>query len=46
MLTSPQLIVRADVTAGSCAEVAVTVSDLPMDAVVPSMSISVRRTVH
>src|SRR5271166_1178577 len=38
MVISPQLMVWADVTAGSCAEFAVTVSDRPMVAVVPSRS--------
>ena len=35
MVRSPQLIVCAEVTAGSCADVAVTVSDAPIVATVP-----------
>ncbi len=43
MVRSPQLIVCAEVTAGSCADVAVTVSDSPIVATMAFRSISVRR---
>ena len=46
MVRSPQLIVCAVVTTGSCAEVAVRVSERPVAARLPVRSTSVRRTVH
>src|ERR1700693_2118556 len=46
IVRSPQLIVCASVTAGSCADAAAMVSVRPGVAVAPAKSISVRRTVQ